>query len=114
VNAGRIGQFIYYTPGNLDLRDRGGLLDSMGDYQAARPYYEKALEIRKKVLGEKHPDTAGSLNNLATLCFYENKIKEAANYIRKALAICRKVLGDNHPDTKTMMDNLEAIEQRIK
>ncbi|MGD9247554.1 MAG: tetratricopeptide repeat protein, partial [Desulfobacteraceae bacterium] len=39
-------------------------LRSIGDYPAARPYYEKALEINKKVLGEEHPDTARSLNNL--------------------------------------------------
>jgi tetratricopeptide (TPR) repeat protein len=39
----------------------------MGDLQGARPYYEKALEIRKKVLGKEHPDTALSLNNLGFL-----------------------------------------------
>jgi hypothetical protein len=29
----------------------------------ARPYYEQALAIRREVLGERHPDTAQSLNN---------------------------------------------------
>ena len=50
------------------MNNLGFLLDSMGDLQAAKPYYEKALEIRKKVLGEAHPDsdTAGSLRS--TVC----------------------------------------------
>jgi tetratricopeptide (TPR) repeat protein len=96
------------------LNNLGFLLQAMGDLPAARPYYEKALEIRKKVLGEEHPDTARSLNNLAMLCFDENKIKEAANYMRKALAIYRKVFGDEHPDTKTVMGNLEAIEKKLR
>jgi tetratricopeptide (TPR) repeat protein len=86
----------------------------MGDYPAARPYYEKALEIRKKVLGDEHPDTARSLNNLAILCYYENDFKEAADLMRKALAIRMKVLGADHPDTKSTMGSLEVIEQKLK
>jgi hypothetical protein len=39
----------------------------MGNYTAAEPLYKEALAIRKKVLGENHPDYARSLNNLASL-----------------------------------------------
>ena len=39
----------------------------MGDYARAEPLYRQALEIRKKALGEGHPDYAASLNNLAGL-----------------------------------------------
>ena len=39
----------------------------MGDYARAEPLYRQALEIRKQALGEKHPDYAASLNNLAGL-----------------------------------------------
>ena len=39
----------------------------MGAYDRAEPLYRQALEIRKKVLGEEHPDYATSLNNLAEL-----------------------------------------------
>ena len=40
---------------------------AQGDYARAEPLYRQALEIRKKALGENHPDYAASLNNLATL-----------------------------------------------
>ena len=39
----------------------------MGAYDRAEPLYRQALEIRKKALGEGHPDYAPSLNNLAAL-----------------------------------------------
>ena len=48
-------------------RRMGALLDSMGDLEGARSYYEQALAIRKKVLGEKHPNTAVCLNNIDLL-----------------------------------------------
>jgi tetratricopeptide (TPR) repeat protein len=69
------------------FNELGVHLDSIGDFQAAWTYFEKAFEICKKVLGQEHPDTARSLNNLAMLCFDEGKIKEAAGYMRKAMAI---------------------------
>src|SRR5262249_54233658 len=42
-------------------------LSMIGEYHGARPYAERALAIRRKVLGEEHPDTATSLNNLGML-----------------------------------------------
>ena len=39
----------------------------MGDHAAAVPLFRQALEVRRKALGEAHPDYADSLNNLAGL-----------------------------------------------
>jgi tetratricopeptide (TPR) repeat protein len=38
---------------------------------------ERALAIREKVLGEEHPDTAMSLNNLAGLLYEQGSYEEA-------------------------------------
>ena len=43
----------------------------------ALPLYDKALAIRRKVLGEEHPSTAASSNNLATCLHYQGKHAEA-------------------------------------
>ena len=39
----------------------------MGDYARALPPFVEARDLRKEVLGERHPDYAHSLNNLAGL-----------------------------------------------
>jgi F0F1-type ATP synthase beta subunit len=43
------------------------LYESQGKYEAADPLYEETLQLRKKVLGEEHPHTLASINNLAAL-----------------------------------------------
>jgi tetratricopeptide (TPR) repeat protein len=49
------------------LNNLGALLDSMGDYEAARPYYERALAIFEARLGPDHPHTQRVRGNLAKL-----------------------------------------------
>ena len=38
-----------------------------GDFAAAQPLYERALEIWEAVLGPEHPDVAHTLTDLAVL-----------------------------------------------
>ena len=49
------------------LNNLGTLYQDMGDYARAEPLLRRALEIRKKAVGEDHPDYAISLNSLAEL-----------------------------------------------
>jgi len=51
----------------VSLNNLALLLKDQGELAAARPLYERALDIDERVLGPDHPSTAGSLNNLATL-----------------------------------------------
>ena len=77
------------------------LLRSQGNYDEAKPLYEKALAIRLKVLGEMHPMVAQSYNNLAMLYWNQDPDSvQAAEMGKKALAIAEKTLGAEHPDTK--------------
>lgn len=84
-----------------------------GDLAAARPYYERALAVRERVLGPDHPDTATSLNNMAILCYYEGNLPAAADLMRRALAIWEKVLGPGHPDTRGAREGLAVIEEAM-
>ena len=45
----------------------GMLLQAMGDYDAARPYYEQSLRIVEAGLGPDHPYTRIARNNLDSL-----------------------------------------------
>ena len=68
--------------------------------------YEKALDLRKKVLGEEHPDTATSYNNMASNLDAMGKHREAQSLYQTALDLHKKLLGEEHPTTATDYNNL--------
>jgi len=78
----------------------------IGDYAAARPYYERALAINEQVLGPEHPATAASLNNLGFLLKSLGDYAAARPYYERALAIYEQVLEPEHPDTALSLNNL--------
>jgi len=77
-----------------------------GQYWEAQPLLEKVLAIRRKVLGEEHPDTATSYNNLSLSLNPQRKYAAAEAGYKKALDIYRKTLGEEHPSTATSYTNL--------
>src|SRR5439155_97289 len=76
-------------------------LQAQGKYAEAQPLFEKTLAIWHQVLGEAHPDTALSYNNVASNLQAQGKYSEAQPLAEKALAICRQMLGEAHTDTAT-------------
>ena len=67
----------------------------------------KALEIRCRVLGEDHPDTASSYSNVGMGYWnLAGERKKGLKYQEKALEIRRRVLGENHPDTASSYNNV--------
>ncbi len=92
------------------LNNRVGLyIQNRLRYNEAEILYRKALEIRQKVLGEEHPGTAMSINNLAYLLQTTGRYEEAEPFCRKALEINQKVLGEEHPDTAMSINNLAEL-----
>src|SRR5262249_54538340 len=55
-----------------------------GDYAQAQPLLEKALEIKRRVLGDEHPSTATSYHNLAANSNAQGQYLEARDYWRSA------------------------------
>jgi CHAT domain-containing protein/tetratricopeptide (TPR) repeat protein len=76
---------------------------------AALPLAQKALEIQKQVLGERHPDYALSLNNLAALYRARGESARAEPLYRQALEIRKQLLGEHHPATATSLNNLALL-----
>ena len=63
----------------------------------------------KQVLGEHHPDTALSLNNLGDAAEGAGDYAAAKPLLEQALAIRQAVLGEHHPDTAISLNNLAAL-----
>jgi serine/threonine protein kinase len=78
----------------------------LSDFPAAQPHLERALELRRRVLGEEHPDTLTSMNNLVELYGYQGQLAKSEALCTKILELRRRVLGDEHPDTIDSMYNL--------
>ena len=79
-----------------------------GNYNDALTIQKKVVEIRKKLLGEEHPDYADALSNLAS---YYSKLGNYTEEIRLAtvaMEIRKKVLGEEHPDYAISLSNLAS------
>lgn len=50
------------------------------DLASARPLFERALEIQKETLGERHPDTTNTMNNLASLLWVQGDLVTARRH----------------------------------
>ena len=81
----------------------------MGEYAKAEPLSRQSLQIRKQALGEKHPDYATSLDNLATLHEDLGDYGQADLCFLEALEIRKAALGEKHPEYATSLDNLAAL-----
>ena len=83
-------------------------LRNQGKYAAAQPLFEKALEIRRRLLSKDHPDTAMSYGNLAMNLDAQGKYAAAQPLHEKALEIHRLRLTGDHPITATTYSGLAS------
>ena len=70
--------------------------------------WEETLRLRKAKLGDDHPDTLTSMNNLAGGYYAAGRLDEAIPLWEETLRLRKAKLGDEHPDTLTSMNNLAA------
>ncbi len=79
----------------------------MGSYSEAEPRYLDSLAIRKKALGNEHPDVATSLNNLALLYRAQGRYDDAEPRYVDAVEILEKTVGADLPNTRIVKKNYE-------
>ena len=85
------------------------LYAKFGDDGMAMPLEEKALEIRRRLLGDDHPDTTVSYHNLAVYLVGQGQFAAAQPLCEKSLEIRRRLLGDEHPDTAASYSSLAIL-----
>jgi serine/threonine-protein kinase len=87
----------------------GGVYTSLGLFGQAEPLLERALEIRRRVLGDEHRDTLASISDMGELLSREGKLGEAERYQREALEERRRTLGGDDQDTLTSINNMGTL-----
>jgi len=93
----------------LSLNGLAGLYRSQGRYNDAEPLLLQSLYIRKRQLGNDHPDVATSLNNLALLYESQGQYKDAEPLFLQSLDIYKCQLGNDHPHVATSLNNLALL-----
>jgi len=84
----------------------GRLHMQLNDDADARPLLEEALQIRRQLYGEIHPDVLTSMANVATVAERTQDLDRAISLRRKVLAGRRHMSG---PDDPKSMDALQAL-----
>jgi serine/threonine protein kinase/Tfp pilus assembly protein PilF len=83
-----------------------------GDFERARRYYERTLEIRRKHLGDRHPDVAGNLNDLANVLIHTGETDRALAHYEEAFAIWESGDDPASPDIAVALTNRASLLKR--
>jgi tetratricopeptide (TPR) repeat protein/tRNA A-37 threonylcarbamoyl transferase component Bud32 len=78
----------------------------LGLFPDAQRHLERAIELRRRVLGEEHPLTLTAMYSLGEL--YSRKLDYALSepFLTRLLEVQKRVLGAEHPETLKTMDEL--------
>ena len=90
----------------MTLRRIGSFLSHDGKLKDAERLEARACQILQNLLGNEHPGTLTSMNNLASTYRKQGKLQEAAALQERVLEATRRTLGEKHPETLTSMNNL--------
>jgi TPR repeat protein len=109
--AERVGKELTNQPEmEADLRATlGQVYCDLGDYTNATAMHRKALDLRRQLHGNEHPDVANSLSDLADMLRWEGRLEEAETTGRDALAMRRRLLRPGHLDIAKSLDILGFI-----
>ena len=91
------------------LNNLAVLYEYQGRYNDAEPLYLQSLDIRKRQLGNDHPDVATILNNLALLYESQGRYNDAEPLYLQSLDIRKRQLGNDHPDVASSLNNLAVL-----
>lgn len=85
-----------------------------GKLQYAILCRNRALQLRVKMLGEMHSDTATSYHNLGRMYKEQNEYEKAEQYYNKSLEIRCTLFGEEHGDTAISYSSLGVLYKELK
>ncbi|KAF2819853.1 kinesin light chain [Ophiobolus disseminans] len=96
---------MYWNQGRWKEAEELGV-QSQGRWKEAEELGVQVLQTMKRVLGDEHPSTLISMDNLASTYWNQGRWKEAEELEVQVMETTKRVLGDEHPDTLTSINNL--------
>ena len=106
------GKFDKQPLVEASIRDTiGRTYRDLGLYPEAHQQIERALDLERRALGDKHPDTLATMNGLAELYQDQGDYAHAEPLFVRGLELRRQVLGEEHPETLATMNDLATVYQ---
>ena len=105
-------------PGHIELafdqqaiayNNCGIICDKDGDYSQALEWHHKALKIREKYLGTRHPHTVVTYNNIAGVYFKLDDYENAMKWYEKAWEASDEPSEENQLDAAMIYNNMGAV-----
>jgi non-specific serine/threonine protein kinase/serine/threonine-protein kinase len=87
----------------------GAVYKNLGLPTEAVALQERALETRRRVLGDDHPSTLYEIRTLPILYMAQGRYEVAEPLLFEALESHRRVLGGKHPGTSRVLYNLACV-----
>ena len=100
---------VLRTLNNLALLD-----SSLGDYDSAEDYFQRALRIRRSRLGPENQATATTLSQLGLLYVREGDDARAEPLLVQAVAMQEKIAHGDGPDLARSLMQLAMLYDRRK
>ncbi|MBW4482045.1 MAG: tetratricopeptide repeat protein [Tildeniella torsiva UHER 1998/13D] len=87
----------------------GAYLLERGQYVLAEPLLQRALDLRRNLLGDEHEDIAASLDKSARTHQLQGRYGEAEPLYQLTLTMKKRLLGDEHPSVARSLNNLALL-----
>lgn len=78
-------------------------------FKEAAEKSERALAIRRQLLGARHPDVAQSIERLGIIAYYQGDYANAEKLVAEALDIREATLGPDHLDVAESLSDLASM-----
>ena len=86
----------------------------LGENKDVLDYYNKALEIRERILDKNDPELANSYTNIGTFYMMEMKdYPKAMDYLMKGLAIREKIFGPENASTVNSYSTIGLLYRKM-
>ena len=85
------------------------MLHAAGDYEAAEQVLREALDARRELHGDRHPQTLETMTSLAVLLRDRGDLGAAEPLFREALASRRQTYGDENPHVLNTLGSLATL-----
>ncbi|XP_033100559.1 uncharacterized protein LOC117104020 [Anneissia japonica] len=99
---------LHHHDTSLIHNNRGKVYAMMEDYENSENSFTIALDLRKKILGEVHTSTAGTLHQLGETLLKAGKILQASDRFKEAYVVRKKVLAQQ-PQNRGVVESLENL-----